>query len=268
MRTEGDTDCTVEPTLSSSQSHTASSPPLLDSPSGGSSKLPLTLPLSPSATTTSFEEAFNIVSLPWSNTTLPDETSIPIDPVLLALSHPRVATEPLLQPASREALSQQFQWRPAVSPMPDLEDAPAVSNPILPPMAPMSPPVFNNSPTRPQVPDSTLVATPPPIPSDWPKHVVDAYHYLTEETAEIDGETTMRNWGDIWFGCLQAFIAFQQCKGFPNGGQNFPPSTDVRPRKIGVWMKNGRRWKDVELVDKERFSRQWWDWWRSLQPKS
>ncbi|KAI0281132.1 hypothetical protein BGY98DRAFT_902412, partial [Russula aff. rugulosa BPL654] len=41
-----------------------------------------------------------------------------------------------------------------------------------------------------------------------------------------------------------------------------------RPREISVWMKNGRRWTDVDLDDTERFGKQWWDWWHSLQPKS
>jgi hypothetical protein len=98
--------------------------------------------------------------------------------------------------------------------------------------------------------------------------MVDAYRYLTEETALVNGETVARNWGDIWLGCLQAFVEFQRATGFPEGGSSFPPATDVWPCEIAMWMKGGRHWKDVELADKERFGQQWWDWWCSLQPKS
>jgi hypothetical protein len=33
-------------------------------------------------------------------------------------------------------------------------------------------------------------------------------------------------------------------------------------------MKNGRRWKNIELEDPKQFGQQWWDWWHSLQPKT
>jgi hypothetical protein len=236
----------------------ASPPSLLDSPHSRLHQLLPAQPAPPSATTTSSEEESNITYPPQSNPSLPNETSIPIDPVLLALLNPQVV-EPLPQPEPREKSPHPQQWRQAaVSPESDSEEAPTIreSDPVPPPVALISPPVFDFSSVWPQVPNSTPVVTPPPIPLDWPKHVVDAYQYLTKETVETDGKTVLRNWGDIWLRCLHAFINFQECKGFPDGGPNFAPSTDVRPHEIAAWMKHGRRWKDVELVDEERFGQQ------------
>jgi len=98
--------------------------------------------------------------------------------------------------------------------------------------------------------------------------MIDTYRYLGEETGLINGEMCLRNWGVLWLECLQAFVDFQQHTGFPVGGPSFPPSTGVWPLEIAVWMKNGRRWKDVELDDTKRFGQRWWEWWHSLQPKS
>ena len=114
-----------------------------------------------------------------------------------------------------------------------------------------------------------LEPDPPPLDSsDWPKYMVDAYHYFTEET--VDGTSTAhpRNWGDTWLECVREFVGFQWHAGFPDGGPSFPPATEVRPSEIGVWMKNRRVWRDVELADQVKFSQQWWAWWSSLQPDS
>jgi hypothetical protein len=50
-------------------------------------------------------------------------------------------------------------------------------------------------------------------------------------------------------------------------GPAFPSATDTRPPEIGIWMKNRRLWKDISILDKEKFSGQWWNWWISLQPE-
>jgi hypothetical protein len=106
--------------------------------------------------------------------------------------------------------------------------------------------------------------------SDWPQHMTDAYRYFTEETALADdvSTTNARNWGDQWSECLRNFVNFQWGAGFPDTGPSFPPATNLRPPEIGVWMKNRRPWKDMELADKEKFSQKWWTWWSSLQPDS
>jgi len=278
----------------SSSGHTAPVDP--GSPCGGSSQIPPTLLVpahsfapaptpAPTPTTTTTTTTTDIgveVDLAYlqpSDPPLPSyglssaistrETSVPIDPVLLGISYPWLA-EPLPQPVLQEQPPFPQSWRRPVSLKSDSGAEPATkeSEPVLPP--PTSTPAFNfvDSPPSPHVSTSTLVTTRPHIPSDWPKHMVDAYRYLTEEPALINGETRTRNWGILWLLCLQAFVDFQQRAGFPDGGPSFPPSTSVRPREISVWMKNGRRWTDVDLDDTERFGKQWWDWWHSLQPKS
>ena len=110
----------------------------------------------------------------------------------------------------------------------------------------------------------------PPDVSDWPKHMVDAYRYFTEETVVIDETSTTngRNWGEGWLDCLEGFVGFQRRACFPDVGPSFPPAAGIRPPEIGIWMKNRRLWKDVEIVDKEGFGLQWWEWWTSLQPGS
>ena len=108
-----------------------------------------------------------------------------------------------------------------------------------------------------------------PASSDWPKHVVDSYRYLTGESGFTkDGDVTTAIWGDEWLACLTLFLEFQEHAGFPELGPSFPASTHIRPFEIAVWMKNGRHAKDIKITDLEIFHHRWWQWWRSLQPES
>lgn len=104
--------------------------------------------------------------------------------------------------------------------------------------------------------------------SDWPKHFVDAYRYLAGYGFTKEGDEMTTLWRDEWVVCLQSFVKFQEQAGFPDLGPSFPPSTDVRPSEIAVWMKNGRHWKEVVIADIEKFRQRWWAWWHSLQPES
>ena len=125
------------------------------------------------------------------------------------------------------------------------------------------------APALPPLP-STCSAKTSLVFSDWPNHVVDIHRYLTEETVVTkDGAITKaRNWGDRWLSCLEFFFEFQRQAGFPTSGPSFPPFTNIRPSEIAIWMKNGRQWQDADIIDLDRFGRQWWAWWHSLQPKS
>jgi len=98
--------------------------------------------------------------------------------------------------------------------------------------------------------------------------MVAAYRYFMEVSLTDDAPPSPRNWGDEWLVCVQAYIEFQRRASFPDAGSSFPPAKGVRPPEIAVWMKNRRPWKDVEIKDTGIFSRQWWAWWLSLQPKS
>jgi hypothetical protein len=99
--------------------------------------------------------------------------------------------------------------------------------------------------------------------------MVEANRYFTEETmANSESAVSSRDWGDEWLSCVGEYVKFQRRGGFPENGAAFTSASGIRPSEISVWMKNRRLWKDVELVDKERFSRQWWAWWISLQPSS
>ena len=66
--------------------------------------------------------------------------------------------------------------------------------------------------------------------------------------------------------CLEGFIEFQQRAHFPDSGPSFPHAAGVRPAEIGMWMKNRRPWKDVDIADMAGFEQHWWNWWCSLQP--
>jgi hypothetical protein len=207
------------------------------------------------------------------------ETSIPIDPELLDYFKPRSVVTPSPGREMREESPLPRRW-PRVAASPEPTPPPTQHTP--PPTQHTLPLMQHTPPPTQHTPPMPLAnATPPSMgvtvhsasgtsTSDLPKHLADAYQYLTEETVWTkDGTVTnARRWGKAWLGCLQSFIEFQRQAGFPDAGPCFPPSTDIRPREIGVWMKNGRRWKDVEIIDIERFSRQWWGWWYSLQPKS
>ena len=109
-----------------------------------------------------------------------------------------------------------------------------------------------------------------PDTSDLPDHMVHLHAYLTREAARVDEHAgvKVREWGNVWEGCVREFVDFQRRANFPNTGPSFPPAAEVRPVQIATWMKNGRPWKDVEIDDEEVFGQQWWAWWLSLQPAS
>jgi hypothetical protein len=151
---------------------------------------------------------------------------------------------------------------------PDLDfDLPSenASDVLLPPPPPTPPPHPPTPPPLPPPPLTTIVSS---ESSDWPQHMVDANRYFTEETIVGDGESVVRDWGDEWLNCVGEYVKFQRRGGFPDNGAAFPSAPGIRPPEISVWMKNRRPWKDVELVDKDRFKKQWWAWWISLQPKT
>ena len=202
----------------------------------------------------------------------PTPVRIPVTKVPEPLFSPPVPT-PLQSPAaSQRALTPREEspiprrWRrvvdtpePEPEPEPELE-AMAAQDPVLGVVPNVSPVLL-----------SPAVNMADPLnSSDWPQHMMDAYHYFTEETASADDvcTTNARNWGDQWLECLRNFINFQRATGFPNTGPSFPPATNLRPPEISVWMKNWRPWKDMELANKEKFSQEWWAWWSSLQPDS
>jgi hypothetical protein len=154
-------------------------------------------------------------------------------------------------------------WRrAAATPEPEQRGDDSAANPDTP-----------NNPPDPHpigLPSPATTLNNPPDTSGWPQHMVDANNYFTMETVVTDDVSVVnaRNWGDVWLSCLQNFIEFQRSAGFPDTGLSFPPATKIRPPEIGVWMKNRRLWKDVVILDKGEFGRQWWDWWISLQPGS
>jgi hypothetical protein len=99
--------------------------------------------------------------------------------------------------------------------------------------------------------------------------MVDTYNYFTKEMV-VTGDVSVvvaRNWGDGWSSCVQLFIEFQRRVGYPDVGPAFPSATNTQPSEIGIWMKNRWLWKDVGILDKEKFSEQWWNKWISLQPE-
>jgi hypothetical protein len=40
-----------------------------------------------------------------------------------------------------------------------------------------------------------------------------------------------------------------------------------RPKEVGVWIKNARKYKAFVIDDIKVFSRSWWTWWEGLQPE-
>lgn len=183
-------------------------------------------------------------------------------PPLLSSPTPHPARTPLARATPEEETPAPRRWRRAVF-NPESDDEPD-----------MLPAGLKDTNVRPATPEPTRLAPSVDVPthdsSDWPQHMVDANRYMTEDP-KIRGNGDVerkRNWGDAWLACLREFIEFQRRTGFLDTGPCFPPSTNIRPPEIAAWMKNGRRWKDMELVDHEKFGRQWWAWWLSLQPSS
>ena len=193
----------------------------------------------------------------------------PVAATLSATVTPTTAVSPVIMP------------HPITTPRPVVAMPPAAATPPLLVAATLSATVTPTTATSPVImtpdrPDPpTQSSTPsalmvPPVSSDWPKHMLDAYQYLTTETelTEDGTITTARNWGDKWFACLGLFIEFQQLAGFPDLGPSFPPATNLRPPEISKWMKNGRQPKEMDITDTEKFGQRWRNWWHSLQPKS
>jgi hypothetical protein len=83
----------------------------------------------------------------------------------------------------------------------------AIEGPLVPVETPGTPPE--------SLPQSRMLAL---DTSSWPKHALDAYHYLRNKTTiGENGEkvTTLRGWGDEWSACVDGFMEFQKLAGFP-----------------------------------------------------
>ena len=260
--------------------------------------LPSLLPIEPSATAANIGNVSELADLPGPPraSLLPNLSSLIRMSPELALGSSR-SPPPLLRSAATPPPQQVPQaespqpraWRRAtatpesdaetnmdaatnrvLSEMPTSSSAPRVPIPMPSARSPMTPPPPAALPVLAPVAPTIPPASDLPDTSTWPKHVVDAYGYFTKETTTVDNKSVShaRNWGHGWTDCLEAFFEFQRRTDFPDSGPSFPPAAGVRPTEIGVWMKNRRPWKDMEIVDEVGFGQQWWDWWSSLQPGS
>ena len=227
-------------------SHAASPDRSVQAPPGDSSPSP-----PPGDSSPSLPPGDSSPSLPLPSTgSAPRATTTPVTPPPPEPSTCRVTTPPKMSPSiSVEQVNADKLTDEGAS----TRDR-AVTSPVLAPSGDVS----TSCPMREAMPHS----------SDWPKHVVDAYRYLTGSGLTKEGDVMKTLWRDEWLACLQSFVKFQEQSGFPDLGPSFPPSTDVRPTEIAVWMKNGRHWKDVTIADIEKFRQRWWVWWHSLQPES
>ena len=209
--------------------------------------------------------------------TPPPPPPLPVHEPGLASPMPHLVETTLAAHIPREESPMPRRWRRAeLTPEPAPMDTGASQDHATAVMATIisnAPPVVSLVPTRiPTAEPNPLLPTSLDLldSSDWPKHMVDANCYFTEDPLVIgDGSVaSLRDWGIEWLACVREFVLFQQAAGFPDGGASYPPATDVRPPEIGAWMKNRRPWRDVEIKDVEKFARQWRAWWNTLQPKS
>ncbi len=73
------------------------------------------------------------------------------------------------------------------------------------------------------------------------------------------------SWGSRWQGLVAAYLDIERHNGFKSEGR-LPNPTHHRPSEIPKWMKYARPLADFDIEDVDRFTDQWWQWWRANQP--
>lgn len=97
------------------------------------------------------------------------------------------------------------------------------------------------------------VITFPDPDSAWPPWLLTTYKVLTTNANAL---------GAPWYHLLNAFTHFESCS---DTADDVACSTTNRPPQVGLWIQNARK-RSPAISDLELFERQWWAWWRALQP--
>ncbi|KAJ7148605.1 hypothetical protein C8R46DRAFT_1231121 [Mycena filopes] len=102
--------------------------------------------------------------------------------------------------------------------------------------------------------------------SSWPKELKLAFEAFARA----------RMWGgEEWESCVKSLVALEAAWKFPGKGLLLAPNnTAVRPKEVGVFMGNARKWGSVVKLSSApgpratagTFAVRWWDWWGEAQP--
>ncbi|KAJ7148594.1 hypothetical protein C8R46DRAFT_1231087 [Mycena filopes] len=102
--------------------------------------------------------------------------------------------------------------------------------------------------------------------SSWPKELKLA----------VEAFARGRTWGgEVWESCVKHLLALEGAWKFPTKGLLLAPNnTAVRPKEVGVFMGNARKWGTVVKLLSDpgprategTFGARWWGWWDEAQP--
>ena len=114
-------------------------------------------------------------------------------------------------------------------------------------------------PSRRETSAESVASPSPPVtlPAGIPKGLEASYGMLTH--------TVGLGWGSRWVSCIQRFLTDEEALGFPDpGGKQL--ASALRPEEFAQWFKEGRQSRGVAIGNIETFAKNFYSWYRKLQP--
>ena len=117
-------------------------------------------------------------------------------------------------------------------------------------------PVHTLSSPVPSLQPTPHIATQPAIivEDSWPDWFVKAHEHLTGP-----------NLGPAFEGIISKYVAFEKLAGFSPERRNAGFGSKNRPSQVAWWVGCGRK-ATPKITDIPGFAKQWWLWWKGLQP--
>jgi hypothetical protein len=227
-------------------------------------RLPASRPDEPS-----IQQASNSPAQPAPSVASPVPSPQPTPPITTARLPASGADELSVQQASN-ALAQPAHT--ITSPIPSSQPTPPIATACLPTSHAEEPSVqqSSNAPAQPAhafsshmfsspVPSlqpTPHIATHPAIivENSWPDWFVKAHEHLTGPDL-----------GPAFEGIISKYVAFEKLAGFSPERRNAGFGSKNRPSQVAWWVGCGRK-ATPKITDIPGFAKQWWLWWKGLQP--
>ena len=129
---------------------------------------------------------------------------------------------------------------------PSVQEAPNVP---AQPVRTATSPVRSPQPTPPIATRCTFI-----VDDSWPDWFVKAHEHLT-----------CPDLGPAFDGIISKYIAFEKIAGFSPEPRNAGFGSKNRPSQVAWWVGCGRK-ATPKITDIPAFAKQWWLWWKGLQP--
>jgi len=154
---------------------------------------------------------------------------------------PQDATSPVNVDSLQETISITSPTRLSSS----RQDNPSVSQPAH----AVSSPVHSSQPTPPIVTCQAII-----VDDSWLDWLVKVHEHLTGPDL-----------GPAFDNIISKYITFEKLAGFTPARRNTSFGSKNRPSQVAWWVGCGRK-ATPKITDVQGFAKQWWLWWKGLQP--